>query len=98
MNNLTPWQTQLMATLGPIIGLVAGYFAAWWGVDQATALGILTGAIAFVFSAYNLWITRKSAQVTSVANLPEVKTIELDRTKPETKDLAAATPNNVISS
>lgn len=85
--------TQLTTSLGPILGLIAGYLAAWWGVDQATALGVLTALIGFVLAIYNAVITRKSAMVTQVANMPEVNKIEL---VPSAKDLSQATPSNVV--
>lgn len=88
-------QTQIVTTLGPILGLIAGYFAAWWGVDQATALGVLTALIGLVAAAYNAVITRKSAQITSVANMPEVNKIELSKT-PNTAAINNATPDNVV--
>lgn len=59
--------TQLQTTLGPILGLVAGYFAAWWGIDQADALGILTALIGVGYAVYNAVITRKSGLISQVA-------------------------------
>jgi len=86
--------TQLTTSLGPILGLIAGYLAAWWGVDQATALGVVTALIGFVLAIYNAVITRKSAMVTSVANMPEVNKIELVH---GATDLAKQTPSNVVT-
>ncbi len=87
--------TQLQTTFGPILGLAAGYFAAWWGVDQATALGVLTAAGGLAYSIYTAVITRKSAMVTAVAGMPEVSTVHLNPNVAGTADLNAATPNNV---
>lgn len=92
--------TQIQTTIGPILGLVAGYFAAWWGIDQAQALGILTALCALGYTVYNAFITRKSALVTQVAGMDEVKKdggIILDKTVAGSAALEAATPNNVIS-
>jgi hypothetical protein len=41
-----------------ILGLVAGYFAAWWGVDQATALGVLNFVIIMIVVAFYLRATK----------------------------------------
>lgn len=98
LNNLTPFQTQLLATFGPILGMIAGYFAAWWGIDQASALGIIMAAIVGLLTCYNAWITRTSAQVTGVANMPEVKNIVLDKTEKGAEPLKDVTPNNVTVS
>lgn len=86
--------TQIQATFGPVLGLVAGYFAAWWGVDQATALGLVTAAVGFGYAIYTAVITRKSAIVTTVAQMPEVKSVQLNSTQ-AAADLSAATPSNV---
>lgn len=86
--------TQLQTTFGPILGLVAGYFAAWWGIDQATALGVLTAVGGLAYSVYTAFITRKSGLVTQVAQMPEVKSVQLNSTQ-AAADLSAATPSNV---
>lgn len=96
-NNLTPTQIQLLATFGPLFGLFAGYFAAWRGIDQGTALGILMAVITGGLSIYNLYATRKSAVVGTVANMPEVKAVVLDRGKDNSHALEQVTPNNVVS-
>lgn len=85
--------TQLQTTLGPIIGLIAGYFAAWSGIDQAQAVGILTAVIGLVYAGYTAFITRKSAMVSNVAAMPEVKSVTLTPSAPVS--LVEATPNNV---
>lgn len=87
--------TQITTTLGPILGLIAGYFAAWWGIDQATALGVLTALIGLLYSVYTAFITRKSAMVSSVANMPEVAKIEINKSVPGASALTNATPDNV---
>lgn len=87
--------TQLQTTFGPILGLVAGYFAAWWGVDQASALGIVTALAGLAVAGYNAFITRKSGLVTSVANMPEVSSVHLDPAASGTAAISAATPSNV---
>lgn len=97
MNNLTPIQLQVLATMGPIIGAVAGYIAAWNGIDQASVTGMIMAALITGLTIYNAWVSRKTAQVTSVANLPEVKSVVLDKTEPATKALEEVTPNNVVA-
>lgn len=89
--------TQVVATAGPILGMLAGYFAAWWGVDQATALGVLTAGLTLVVSAYSAWATRKTAQVTEVANMPEVKAVVLNKAEVKSSNLEANTPDNVVA-
>src|SRR5262245_14349313 len=94
-------QTQIITTLGPIFGLVAGYLAAWWGIDQAEAAGILTALIGIFCAVYNAIVTRKSAMITTVANMPEIKKdgegIVLDKTVPGSAALVASTPDNVVA-
>lgn len=87
--------TQITTTLGPILGLIAGYFAAWWGIDQATALGVLTALVGLLYSVYTAIITRKSAMVSTVANMPEVSGISIDKSVPGASAIVSATPNNV---
>lgn len=89
--------TQLQTTFGPILGLIAGYFAAWWGVDQATALGVVTALAGLFYAVYTAIITRKSAMVSKVAAMPEVSQVTLDKSAPGTAALNEVTPNNVVS-
>lgn len=97
MKNLTPAQLQILATIGPGLGFVAGYFGAWWGIDQASATGILMAVVILGLTGYNMWMSRKSAQVSGVAKLPEVDGIELNKGVPGAAALEAVTPNNVVS-
>lgn len=96
LSNLTPIQLQILATLGPVIGFLAGYIAAWTGIDQASATGMVMALIIAALTAYNGWVSRKTAQVTSVANLPEVKNVILDASKPGATKLEDVTPDNVV--
>lgn len=89
--------TQLQTTLGPIIGLIAGYFAAWWGIDVGTVTGILTAFAGLVYAIYTAIITRKSAMVSTVANMPEVDNIQLNKHDAGSASLDAATPSNVVT-
>lgn len=88
--------TQLQTTLGPILGLIAGYFAAWWGIDQAQALGILTALCGVGYAVYNAFITRKSAMVSTVANMPEVNQVSLEKNVSANSSLMISTPDNVV--
>lgn len=97
MKNLTPAQLQILAAIGPLLGGVAGYLAAWWGIDQASASGLVMAALVIGLTGYNAWMARKSAQVTGVAKLPEVDGIELNKGVPGAAHLEAVTPNNVVS-
>lgn len=96
LNNLTPIQLQLLATFGPIIGMFAGYFAAWRGIDQASATGIIMAVIVGALTIYNAWVARPTAQVTSVAQLPEVKEISLNKEVAGVSQLESVTPDNVV--
>lgn len=97
MNNLTPAQTQFLATIGPLVGVIAGYFAAWKGIDAGALTGIILAAIGLVFAVMNFLATRRNTVVSQVANMPEVKEIVLNKNDPATPAMDAATPNNVIT-
>lgn len=95
MNN-TNW-TQIQVTLGPLLGLIAGYWASWLGIDQAQALGIVTALAGVIYAVWTAFITRKSAMVSNVAAMPEVTNVTLDKTVSTTAALVEATPSNVVS-
>lgn len=90
--------TQLVTTLAPLISFLAGLAAGrglfGWDVAQwTTVLGGIVGLGATVWAAIT---TRKSAQVSSVAAMPEVKEIKLEST-PAGNALSASTPANVTT-
>lgn len=89
--------TQIQVTLGPVFGLIAGYWASWLGIDQAQALGIVTALAGLLYAVYTAIITRKSAMVSNVAAMPEVNNVTLNKTDPGSAALEAATPANVVA-
>lgn len=103
--------TQLQTTSAAIIAGIAGFLAGRgiFGWDQATWITVITSLAGVVVLIYNAWVTRgsaivnqamsadKPAMVSAVANLPEVKSIEVDKNDPAAKALVAATPENVVS-
>ena len=89
--------TQIQTTLAPLIAAFAGFLAGRgvFGLDAQSwiaIIGALLGAGATIWGAI---ATRKTAIVSQVAALPEVKEVTLDRTVAGTAALSNATPNNV---
>lgn len=82
-----------MMVVGYLAGIAAAKlpwfdFATWNYIIFTVGGAILTGATYI--------INRKKVVVSSVANMPEVKNIDLDRTVIGTGALAQATPDNVV--
>lgn len=91
-----PLQTNNTATM--IVGYLAGIAAAklpWF--DFATWNYIIFSIGGVGLAAYTGFINRKTAVVATVAALPEVSKIELDKTVPGAKELADATPKEVVA-
>ena len=81
-----------------IIGYLAGIAAAklpWF--DFATWNYIIFTVAGVGMTAATYIINRKSVVVSSVANMPEVKTVELDKSVPNSVELSKATPDNVVA-
>lgn len=93
MNNV---QTQ--TTIAPIITFLAGLLAGKgvFGWDSATWIAVLGGAAGLAATIWAAVATRKSAMVSSVAAMPEVKEVALERTNENSRALNEATPNNVV--
>lgn len=94
--------TQIQTTLAPLAAAIAGFLAGkgYFGWDAQTWIAILGGVGTFAATIWGAIAARKSAMVTTVANLPEVKKdggVILDKTVPTTAALAAATPDNVVA-
>lgn len=88
--------TQIQNTITPIIGFVAGLLAAkfaWF--DAATWSAILMGAVGLGATVWGAISTRKSAIVSTVSAMPEVKSVTLNAGASGTAALSASTPNNV---
>lgn len=83
-----------------IVGYVAGIVAVKFPIfDLATWNYIFLGIGGVVFTVSTAILNRKSAVVSTVANMAEVKNeggIVLDKTVPGAAALSAATPNNVV--
>ena len=89
--------TQITTTAAPIIAFLAGLAAGrgLFGWDQATWITVLTGLAGLGATIWAAVTTRKTAMVTAVANMPEVKAVTLDATAPGAAAVSAATPSNV---
>jgi len=66
----------------------------WQSLTPDIVLLIMGGGSA----AYGWWSNRKAAILTTAAQIPEVRKIELDKSQPETKALNEATPPSVVVS
>jgi len=80
-----------------IIAYAAGVMAAKFPIfDLATWNYIFMSFLGVAATIGPLVLNRKSAVMTTTAKLPEVKSVELDKTKPNSASLAAVTPDNVV--
>jgi len=88
--------TQLQTTLASLVALVAGYLAGRgiFGLDTNTWISILTAIVGVGGTLWAAFVTRKSAIVTTTANLPEVESVTLNRSA-DSNSLSAVTPDNV---
>ena len=90
--NGTQSQTSAAALVSFLAGILAGKGV--FGFDTATWAYVLGGVISFGTVIWTAVITRKSAMVTQVANMPEVKSVTVAPTQAGTA-LAEVTPENV---
>lgn len=90
--------TQIQTTLAPLIAFFAGLLAGKgvFGLDAATWAQVIGGAAGFAATIWGIIATRKTAMVSTVAAMPEVTKVELDKTAPGTTALDNATPANVV--
>ena len=80
-----------------IVAYVAGVCAAKFPIfDLATWNYIFLGLGGTIFTVATAILNRKSAVVATVANMAEVKSVELDKTVLGTGALAQVTPDNVV--
>ncbi len=80
-----------------VIGYVAGIAAAKFTFfDVQTWSYILFTGGGAILAGVSYFLNRKSAVVATVANMTEVKTVELDKTVLGVKALENVTPNNVV--
>ncbi len=93
--------TQIQTTIAPIVAAVAGFLAGrgYFGFDQATWISVLAGLGTLIATIWSAVAARKTAIVTTAANLPEVKAIQLEDRDPKVAESVASinlsTPNNV---
>jgi hypothetical protein len=90
-----PLQTNNSALM--IIGYAAGVCAAKFPIfDLATWNYIFISAGGLIFTIGTVLLNRKSAVVSTVANMAEVKNVDLDKTVKGAGALSDVTPNNVV--
>lgn len=89
--------TQIITSAAPVIAFIAGLLAGRgvFGFDQATWITILTAVGGLGATIWAAFTTRKTAMVTAVANMPEVKSVSLEPSASGATAVAAATPGNV---
>lgn len=98
-NNQTPITNPLQVnnTIISIVAYVSGLLAAklpWfdfatWNYIIMSVLGVLAVATPALFN-------RKQTVVGTVAKMPEVKEVGLNRSNPNSKNLASVSPDNVV--
>jgi hypothetical protein len=88
--------TQLQTTLASLVTFLAGLAAGrgLFGWDQATWITVITAVVGVGGAVWAAVTTKKSALVTSVAQMPEVASVKLESTAAG-QSLAASTPSNV---
>lgn len=80
-----------------VVGYVAGIIAAKFTIfDLQTWNYIIFTGGGIVFAGVSYVLNRKSVVISTVADLPEVKSVSLDRTVPGTGALGQITPDNVV--
>lgn len=80
-----------------MIGYAAGVLAAKFPIfDSAAWNAIILSILGVAITIYTAIANRKSAIVSTVANMPEVKSIDLDKSVVGSGSLAQVTPNNVM--
>lgn len=87
--------TTVTSTFGPLIGFLAGLLAGKgvFGLDATTWATVIGAILAAGASVWGAIATRKTAQISSVAAMPEVQSIKLEPSAPSS--IALATPSNV---
>lgn len=91
-----PLQTNNTATM--VVGYLAGIAAAklpWFDFATWNYIIFAIGGLGLTF--YTGFTNRKSAVVSTVANMPEVSKVEIDKSVAGSAALAEATPANVVA-
>lgn len=91
--------TQLNTTFASIVGIIAGFLAGRgvFGFDTPTWITILTALVGFGGTLWTVFVTRKTALVSTTSNMPEVKEVILDKTDPGARAMESVTPENVVA-
>lgn len=90
--------TQIQTTLAPIVAFLAGLLAGkgvfgWDSQTWITVIGGLLGAVGTIWAAI---VTRKTAQVASVAAMPEVAAVVTTSTAAGNTMSGPGSPENVV--
>lgn len=82
-------------TFGPLVAFFAGLLAGKgvFGLDAATWTTVIGGVVTAGLTVWGAITSRKSAQIASVAAMPEVQSVKLEPEAP--KAILEATPSNV---
>ena len=91
--------TQVQTTLAPLVAFLAGLLAGKgvFGLDAATWATVIGAVFAGGATIWGAIAAKKSSLVTTVAAMPEVSEVTLDRTVAGSAALNSATPSNVVS-
>lgn len=89
--------TQITTTLAPLIAFLAGLAAAkgFLGLDAGTWTTIIGAIVTAAATVWGAWTTRKTALVSTVAAMPEVKNVTLTPAAATSTLNTTATPANV---
>lgn len=87
--------TTATSTFGPLVAFFAGLLAGKgvFGLDAGTWTTIIGAIIAGAASVWGAIATRKTAQIASVASMPEVQSVKLEPSAPAS--ITESTPANV---
>lgn len=87
--------TTATSTFGPLVAFFAGLLAGKgvFGLDAQTWTTVIGAIIAAGASVWGAIATRKNAQISAVASMPEVQSVKLEPSAPSS--IALATPDNV---
>lgn len=84
------------STFGPLVAFFAGLLAGKgvFGLDAQTWTTVIGAVIAAGASVWGAIASRKTAQISAVAAMPEVQSVRLEPTAPS--NIVEATPGNVV--
>lgn len=90
--------TQIQTTLAPIVAFIAGILAGKgvFGWDSQTWITVIGGILGVVGTVWAAVVTRKTAQVASVAAMPEVAAVVTTKTAAGNVMSGSGSPENVV--